>query len=251
MSLTDEERHAVADAWVRGVAGRFPVVVHVGHLSVTAAARLAAHAQKVGAAAIATCGPFFYPIRAIAQVVSYCRDVAAAAPALPFYYYHIPQLTHLSLSMVDLVDEAADRIPTFRGIKYTHNDLEEFARLVDHGGGVYDLAFGRDEILLQGLAAGAVSAIGSTFNFAAPHFERVRAAFARGDLRAARAHQASAAELIRILRKHGGLSAMKAAMAHAGIECGPVRPPLRSLDGAGVAALGRDLAAWGLAAKAA
>lgn len=248
LSLTDSERESVAEAWVNAAAGRLPIVVHVGHLAAPAAARLAAHAQSIRADAIATCGPFFYPIRHVAQIARYCAEVAAAAPRLPFYYYHIPQLTHVTASMEDFLHEAAAGIPTLRGIKYTHNDLEEFGRLVATSGARFDLAFGRDEILLHGLAAGASAAIGSTFNFAAPLFARVVAAVEAGDLRTARRHQADGTRLVQILRRHGGLSAMKAAMAYTGLDCGPTRTPLRSLTPAQTAALHEELAASGLIA---
>jgi N-acetylneuraminate lyase len=246
LSLTDEERRAVAAQWVRAAGGRLSVVVHVGHLSVTAAANLAAHAQTIGADAIATCGPFFYPIRSVRQVAAYCAEVAAAAPQLPFYYYHIPQMTHLAVSMVEFLGEAAPLVPTLNGIKYTHNDLEEYARLVEHADGQFDVAFGRDEILLQGLAAGATAAIGSTFNFVGTHFRTVLNAWLEGDVASARRAQARGAELIRSLRRHGGLSAMKATMEHIGLDCGPVRAPLRPLDADVRASLARELAAWGL-----
>ena len=247
LSLTDEERRAVAEQWVRAAAGRLSVLVHVGHLSVRAAAGLAAHAQAIGADAIGTCGPFFYPIREVRQIAAYCAEVAAAAPNIPFYYYHIPQMTHLSVSMVEFLEEAVPLVPSLRGIKYTHNDLEEYARLVEYDDGRFDIVFGRDEILLQGLAAGAAGAIGSTFNFAGAHFQTLLDAWNNGDVVSARSVQARGADLVRCLRRHGGLAAMKATMEHTGLDCGPVRAPLRSLDVSARAALGRDLAAWGLA----
>lgn len=246
-SLTDEERTRVAEAWVRAAQGRFKVIVHAGHLSGAASAALAAHAQKIGADAVASCGPFFFPIRAATQVVATIKPVASACARLPFYFYHIPQLTHLGhLGMVDVLREAAPEIPNLRGIKYTHNDLEEYSRLLEWDGSRLDIPFGRDEILLSGLAVGARGAIGSTFNFMPSLFHDLMAAFDRKDLTTARHLQARAAEIVRVMRAHGGLAAMKATMNLLGLDCGPVRAPLRNLAPADKASLARALKAMDL-----
>ncbi len=50
-----------------------------------------------------------------------CQTIASAAPHLPFYYYHIPEMTGVAFAMRDLVAEVA-AIPEFTnfvGIKYT------------------------------------------------------------------------------------------------------------------------------------
>jgi N-acetylneuraminate lyase len=246
-SLTVSERQTVAATWVKAARGRLKVAVHVGHLCLADSRDLASHAHEVGADAIATCGPFFYPIRQVEQLVSALVEVAAAAPDLPFYYYHIPQLTHLGhLSMVDLLCEGARRIPTLRGVKYTHNDLEEYAKLLALNQGGFDTPFGRDEILLSGLVAGAKGAIGSTFNFAAEFSREVFAAQAKGDIVAAREWQCRTTELVGIMRTHGGLAAMKQTMRHIGLDCGPVRLPLRQPSLPDADKLSLALERWGL-----
>lgn len=242
LSLTDAERRSVASAWVRAAAGRFKVIVHVGHLSGRASTELAAHAQEIGAAAVATCGPFFYPIRSVPEAISALQPIAAACPRLPFYFYHIPQFTHIEhLGMVDFLREGAGLMPNLRGVKYTHNDIEEYARLVDLDGGRFDVPFGRDQILLAGLTVGARGAIGSTFNFMPSLFHELFAAFERRDLAEARRLQTRAANVVRLMRSHGGLSAMKVTMRSIGLDCGPVRPPLRNLSSSEEAALLRAL----------
>lgn len=246
-SLTDAERRAVVERWVAAAAGQLQVIVHVGHLSLATSRELAVHAQAAGADAIATCGPFFYPIRHVRQLVDFGAETAGAAPRLPFYYYHIPQLTHLGgLSMVDFLREAAPRIPTLRGLKFTHDDLEEYAGVLAFQNGRFDVPFGRDEILLSALTLGARGAIGSTFNFSASLYHHLFAAHVRGDEVAARKLQDRATRLIMLLRQHGGLVAMKEAMRLIGLDCGPARQPLRTLSTGERESLLLDLVEWGL-----
>jgi N-acetylneuraminate lyase len=79
----------------------------------------------------------------------------------------------------------------------------------------------------------------------APIFRQVMDAFARCDLAAARDQQFRGMRLVQTLRRHGGLAAGKAAMAFLGVDCGPVRLPLRSLNGAAQDALRADLESIG------
>ena len=120
---------------------------------------------------------------------------------------------------------AAATIPTFAGLKFTHENLAEYAHCVAYGNGRYEIFFGRDEMLLGALAMGASSGVGTTYNFSAPIFQRVYEAFTRGDLDEARHWQGLAIAMIEIAVAHGGMPAFKAMMRWFGVDCGPCRLP--------------------------
>jgi N-acetylneuraminate lyase len=229
MSLTVPERMEVAARWCKAAPGDFPVIVHVGHTCLADCKALAAHAQESGASAIAAMAPFFFKPGAVEDLVSFCVEVAAAAPGLPFYYYHIPSLTGVGFAMFDFLSVAARRIPTLAGIKFTHEDLIDYGRCVDFEDGRFDVLFGRDECLLAGLALGATGGVGSTYNFAAPVYLRIIGAFRAGRMDEARRDQARAREMVVVFIRFGGLVAGKAMMKLVGLDCGPVRPPLSNL----------------------
>ncbi|MEI9893294.1 MAG: dihydrodipicolinate synthase family protein [Chthoniobacter sp.] len=186
VSLTVEERQQVAERWQQAAGSQLRVIVHVGHTSLADARSLAAHAEKIGAHGVGCLAPFFFKPATIEDLAGFCAEVAAAAPALPFYYYQIPSMTGVSLSAADFLRAAAPRIPNLAGVKFTFENLMDFAECVRLEGGRYDIVFGRDEILVAGLALGARGAIGSTYNFLAPIFHEVIAAFEKGDLARAR-----------------------------------------------------------------
>lgn len=240
-SLTMDERKQVVTAWRAAAPAGLKVVVHVGHLSLAVSRELARHAQDQGADAIATIAPSFFKPAGVAELVAWCEQTAAAAPQLPFYYYHMPAMTGVTISVTDFLTQTGTRIPTLAGIKFTHEDLFDYGRASQVANGKYAMLFGRDEILLAGLAIGAAGAVGSTYNFAAPLFGRLMQAFAAGDLAAARREQARARDFIGILHRHGGLAAGKAAMKLIGVDCGPVRLPLRRLEATQEAELRREL----------
>lgn len=55
--LTEAERRTVAEAVVKQVKGRVPVVVHVGAIATQTACDLAAHAEQIGADAASAIPP--------------------------------------------------------------------------------------------------------------------------------------------------------------------------------------------------
>ena len=228
LSLTLEERLAVAEKWVTSAGKNLPVIVHVGHTCLADARKLTAHAAKIGAAAVSALAPMFFKPRTIGELVDWCEAVASAAPSLPFYYYNIPSMTGVTLPVAEFLAQAADRIPTLVGVKYTHEDLPDFSACVQADGGRFDILFGRDELLLEGTKAGALGAVGSTYNYAAPIYLRLLEAHQHGDEATARALQDTAIRMIAICNGAGvtHLAASKALMAMLGVDCGPVRLPL-------------------------
>jgi N-acetylneuraminate lyase len=241
LSMTTDERMRVAGRWAevcRG--GGLKVVVHVGHNSRADAVALAAHAQRAGADAVSALPAFFYKPAGVEELAGFLEPVAAAAPGLPFYFYHIPSMTGVTLSMVELL-RVAGRIPTFRGIKFTHGDLMEFQMCRRAEGGRYEIAWGVDEMFLGALAVGATSAVGSTYNYAAVNYTRMIEAYNRGDTEVARQCAGRSVDLVAILLRHGGLRTGKAIMALSGVDCGPTRSPVAPLAAEVVATVRRSL----------
>ncbi len=230
VSLTIPERIESAQRWRASVGENVPVIVHVGNSCLDDCRTLAAHAQKIGASAVAAMAPCFFKPATVEDLALFCAEIASAAPELPFYFYHMPARTGVNLPMVDFLKAASGRIPNLAGIKFTSNDLMDLGRCLRFDGGRFNILSGCDEILLAGLATGATGAVGTTFNFAFGLYRRIFTAFQSGDMTAAQDAQAKSRELIAVLSRFGGLSACKAAMKIIGLDCGPVRLPLRNLS---------------------
>jgi N-acetylneuraminate lyase len=229
VSMTTAERMENLARWGDVGRGALKIVAHVGHNSLPDARALAAHAARAGVDAIGTVAPSILRPAALDDLVDWCAAVAAEAPETPYFYYHIPVLTGVRHDMVRFCERAAARIPTFAGLKFTDENLMEFGNCAELDGGRLNMLWGRDEILLAGLATGAHGAIGSTFNYSAPAYTRVLAAFRRGDMPAAMREMTRARNCVQVLVDYGGLPAGKAMLKLAGIDCGPVRLPLRTL----------------------
>lgn len=230
-SLSLEERRALARRWVEVARGTaLGVVVHVGANCLADSRVLAAQAEELGAVAISALAPSYFKPRDTDALVACCADVAAAAPRTPFYFYDIPALTGVSLSMPDFLERAEGRIPTLAGIKFTSPDLMAYQLCLRAGDGAFDVPYGVDEWLLAALALGARGAVGSTYNFAAPLYQRMLRAFAASDLVTAREEQLRSVRLVRLLAGYGYMGAAKAVMTMLGVEVGPPRLPIPGLS---------------------
>ena len=230
MSLSGDERKQVAAAYCQAAAGRLPVIVQVGHNSLFEAKQLATHAGDCGASAISATCPSYFKVHQVDTLVDCMAQVAAGAPDLPFYYYHIPALTGSELDVVEFLKRAGDRIPNLAGIKYTEPKLHVFQQCLELAPERFDVFWGCDEMLLGALATGATAAIGSTYNIAAPIYRQVIDAFQQGDVDSARRHQARAVELIDRIYQFPFHSAMKAILEFRGFEMGPCRLPQLALE---------------------
>ena len=194
-SQTIEERQRVAQRWIDvGKGAGLDVLVQVGTPSVAQSKALAAHAQQIGAAGIGCLPAFYLKPDSVDALVAYCAAVAAAAPELPFYYYHIPRLTFVDLSMVEFLEKGSKKIPNLAGMKFTHQELGQAMRCMAVESGRFNILLGWDEGWLAGLGIGIQGAIGNTFNFAAPIYHRTRKYFEEGNLEAARARTRSSAD---------------------------------------------------------
>ncbi len=228
--LTFEERKRVAECWMESSRGEFPVIVHVGDDCMEYCQSLARHAEDIGAFAISTVAPTYYRPSHVSDLTGYCREVASSAPHTPFYFYHIPSLTHVYFSMFDFLSLGAKEIPTLAGIKYTHNDFVDlFAclRLENHR---FNILFGRDELLLAALIYGIDGAVGSTYNYAAPLYKRLIQEYQNGNLDEARNLQSLSIELVRLVTQYNEIAVGKAIMTWLGVNCGSVRQPLKGLN---------------------
>ena len=229
LSLTIDERMKIARRWMDVADKDLNIIVHVGHNCLYDSKALASHAQEIGADAIAAVGPSFFKPKDAESLADLCAMIASSASELPFYYYHIPGLSGVNISMIEFLREGQNRISNLAGIKFSHTDIMDLAQCLTFEDGKYNVLFGKDEILLSAMVFGAKGAVGSTYNFAAPLYHIIMTAFQAGEIESARIEQNRAVEMVEILIKYGGISAGKAIMKMIGIDCGPVRPPLLNL----------------------
>lgn len=229
--LTLEERKAVAEKWINVCGGKMKIVVHTGECNLRDQQDLAAHAEQIGAWAVATMAPAFLPPKRNEELLALCRTVASAAPSLPFYYYHIPALNGVHLSVFELLKAADKEIPNFAGVKYTSPTMFEFEQCRLLAGGKFEMLWGLDEMFLDGLAYGNRCGVGGTYNHCFSLYSQMGEAYAMKDMELCRELQHKSIRFCDLLGKYrGNIMAGKRIMKFLGLDCGPNRLPLQTVS---------------------
>lgn len=230
-SLSVDERLTLAERWSEVISGsKLKLVVHVGCQNLPDSRELAKQAAHLGnVVAIGAMAPTFFKPPGPAEVAAWLGDVASYAPELPTYYYDIPAMTGIRLPMDEILGACRDRIPNFAGLKLSNPDMTVLVECLGFSDGELDVLFGCDEAFLFGYAAGVKGAVGSSYNIAAPLYLRIASAFDRGDHVLARADQKTSVAMVKLLASFGYLPASKFVMRLKGVDCGPVRLPLKNL----------------------
>jgi N-acetylneuraminate lyase len=230
VSLSTEERKLIIDAWSKDKPSDFYLINHVGHNNLREAIALTEHcADKVDA--IAALAPFYFKLNSLEQLLEYCKQIALAAPKLPFYYYHIPVLTGANFKMHDFLKIATKEIPNFSGIKFSKNDLIDFKFCLNYNNSSSNILFGVDELYLSSLPLGAAGWVGSTYNHLAPLYHKIKEAFENKNNILAGELQGKAMRFVELLDQYGGYNGVaKGLMKTLGVDCGPSRFPHSSLN---------------------
>ncbi len=229
--LTEEERMKLTERWLEAAPEGFKVIVHVGSCCVKSSRKLAEHAQKMGAWGVGAMAPPFPKINRVEELVKYVEEIAAGAPDLPFYYYHIPAFNGAYLSMVKFLEAVDGRVPNFAGIKYTFESLYEYNQCRLYKNGKYDMLHGQDETILPCLAmGGAQGGIGGTTNYNGRELVGILDAWKNGNLALARERQNFAQEVINVICNYrGNIVAGKRIMKLIGLDLGKNRTPFQNM----------------------
>jgi N-acetylneuraminate lyase len=228
-NLTLEERMQITELILSVNNKRLKTIVHVGHASIAEARKLARHAADYGSDAISSVAGFYFKPDSVQNMVDCMAEIASGAPELPFYYYHIPTLTGITLDTYRLMELAEQQIPNFAGVKFTSASLWEFMACLNYKDKKYDVMYGFDENHLGALSLGAKGAIGSTFCFAAPLYLELRNSFESGQIELARSQMLFIVKMIRIVINFPPIPAQKSVMKMIGFDMGPCRLPLKAL----------------------
>jgi dihydrodipicolinate synthase/N-acetylneuraminate lyase len=121
-----DQRKAFAEAMVKHVAGRVPVVVHVGTADSFSTIELGLHAKEAGCDAVAVVGPYYYSDHTEYEVVEHFREVGQAVN-IPMLVYNNAEYSGYDISPA-LMNKLRAEVPTIFGTKLSTNSFETALR---------------------------------------------------------------------------------------------------------------------------
>ncbi|HML20296.1 MAG TPA: dihydrodipicolinate synthase family protein [Aggregatilinea sp.] len=217
------ERKLMAETALKTVAGRVPVVVHVGAVALVDAIDLARHAQEHGAAAFSSIIPPLYPH--MSDVLDYYEALASAVPDFSFF----PYLARPEVNALDLVRKLI-HLPNVVGTKYTGPNMYEFKQIASLRDENWSVFSGMDEQSIFAAMSGSCGHIGSTLNFMPGAYARIRAHVLAGEHDSALSLQQQANAVTRVLLNHDFGGTLYETMSILGFDCGTPRLPWHPLS---------------------
>jgi N-acetylneuraminate lyase len=131
------------------------------------------------------------------------------------------------------------------GVKWTLNNYYGMMELKRITEGKMNIINGPDEMLLQGLSAGADAGIGTTYNVMLPMYKEIYRAFCAGDMEKAMVAQRKADSIIAVMFRYEVLPATKFMCKLMGCPIGDCTRPFRKYTPEEEKALEADLLAAG------
>ncbi|CAG9789449.1 unnamed protein product [Diatraea saccharalis] len=250
MSMRVVDRMKLIDEWVEASQSTgLHIMVQVGGAPLADVLLLAKYCANTGVHSLLTLPELYFKPQSVDELVSYVQLVAEAAPTLPVLYYHIPSMSKVEINMPQFVTAATARIPNFKGLKFTSNDLSEASQVLRSLQEGQEIFLGADTLLAPAALLGIKSSIGTTFNLFPALAQQILQAVESNDVLLARNLQEKLSLAIEAHTCEGAwVPIMKAGMEIVtGINVGPPALPQRPISAEAKARIAEKLTELGVA----
>jgi len=166
-SLSVAERLALTDALLEAGIPAAKLMPGTGACSLSDAVTLTRHAVQNGAAGVLMVPPFYYKNVSDDGVFAYYSEVIERVgdERLAIYLYHIPQFTHVPITL-GLIERLLKRYPkAVAGAKDSSGDWNNSKAMIDmFSRGGFDVFPASESLLSKALAIGGAGCISATVN---------------------------------------------------------------------------------------
>ena len=220
LSLSDEERTAVAETMIHAAAGRVPVLIGTGAESTEDVIRYSREAEALGADGVMIIPPFYSTPTEDELFVHYRR--VADAISIPIMIYNNPATAN-----IDILPEMVARLSTIDNVTYIKESTLEVTRVRD----ILDLCGDRMTVFggilgFESIVEGAAGWVAVGSNVMPGAFAQLFTLTAENqDYDAARKLYRNILPVIRMVAGHRYVTASKAALAMMGRSMGNPRSP--------------------------
>jgi 4-hydroxy-tetrahydrodipicolinate synthase len=191
--LNEEEKVAVTRTCVENVAGRAPVVAHIGEISPRETLRLGKRIAALGVDAVSVITPWFVPLKQ-AELITHYTAIADAL-SVPVFLYNIPARTGNTIEP-DTARRLAEH-PNIIGIKDSAGSYESLSGFLNAVRDIdgFDVLNGPDSLIHQGFVDGCSTCISGLANVAPVAINAIWSRFKAGDIDGSRRAQESVTQL--------------------------------------------------------
>jgi 4-hydroxy-tetrahydrodipicolinate synthase len=160
-TLTPAEKRRILETCVATLGDRGPVVAAISSLSTSDAVALARDAQSIGCSGLMVLPPYVYSTD-WREMKAHMAGVICATP-LPCMLYNNP-VAYKTDFVPEQVAELARELPNLESIKESSTDVRRVTAIRALIGDRLDILIGVDDLIVEGVAAGAVGWIAGLVN---------------------------------------------------------------------------------------
>jgi 4-hydroxy-tetrahydrodipicolinate synthase len=192
-ALNEQEKVAVTRTCVETVAGRAPVVAHIGEISTRETIRLGKQIASLGVDAVSVITPYFVPLKQ-AELITHYTAIADALD-VPVFLYNIPARTGNTIEPVTA--RALAEHPNIIGIKDSAGSYVSLSGFLNAVSDIdrFDVLNGPDSLIHQGFVDGCSACISGLANVAPAAINAIWAHFNVGDIDSSRRAQENVTQL--------------------------------------------------------
>lgn len=185
--LSLDEKRLVTETCVDEVAGRVPVVAHIGEISTATTIRLGKDVAAMGVDAVSVITPYFVPLKQ-SELIAHYRAIADAVP-VPVFLYNIPGRTGNTIEPATAAI-LADH-PNIVGIKDSAGSYESLKGFLDAAKDKpdFDVLSGPDHLAHQGFLEGCSACISGLANVSPEGVSLIWKHFRDGNIEKSKAAQ--------------------------------------------------------------
>ncbi|MFP4396321.1 MAG: dihydrodipicolinate synthase family protein [Anaerolineales bacterium] len=226
--LSREERRRTLEITAEEISGADKLLIAgTGAVATRDVITFTQDALAVGADAALVVTPY-YLRPTPAGLYRHFADLAAAVPEMPILLYNFPQLAGQPIPPETVAALRADN-PSIVGMKDTSGNLSYFLTVMEQTDDDFQMLVGQGTLLLPALAMGGVGGVLAAANLIPAHYQKLRAAVARGDRATARQLQSQIAPVAQVIDRYGSLG-VRVGLELQGFPIGAPRSPL-TLEG--------------------
>ena len=225
-TLTREEKIALFQHVVKTVNRRIPVIAGTGGNDTKAAVELTKKAEEIGVDAIMLVAPY-YNKPTQNGLYEHFKTIAGQTK-LPIMIYNIPGRTAVNILPETLI--RLSRIPNIVAVKEASGNLSQMSEIIAGTPEDFSLYSGDDSLTLPVLSIGGKGVVSVASHVVGDEMQKMIGAFMDGNVQeAARWHQ-KLFPLMKGLFMTTNPAPVKTALQLIGLDVGPVRLPLVSLN---------------------
>ncbi len=224
----EEHMEAVGCA-VAAAKKRIPIIAGCGSNNTRTAEETSTTSQKLGADGLLMVTPYYNKCTQKGLIEHYVR--LAKGVDLPIILYNVPSRTGVNM-LPETAVKLGKMCENIVAVKEASGNISQIAQLAAllQEDPVMDIYSGNDDQIVPIMALGGIGVISVLSNIAPQQTHDICQAFFDGDVAKSRKMQLEALELINALFCEVNPIPVKTAMNMMGMEVGPLRSPLCSMD---------------------